>query len=342
MRIGSLMIVAALAVLTVLAGLTVANPRPASAVLVPEDLSGPLTPNDLATQLVGAGVTVSNVTYAGADVAAGRFTGGTGIIGFDAGVVLSSGDIADTVGPNSSDSAGVDNLQPGDANLTALAGAPTFDASVLEFDFVPSASTITFDYVFASEEYNEFVHDIYNDVFAFYVNGTNCATVGAAQPVSINTINNGNPFNTDPRENSALYRNNDVSDGGGSIDTQLDGLTVVLTCTATVNAGVTNHMKLAIADASDEIYDAVVFLEAGSLQVQTPSPSPSPPPGPTLAATASPTASPTPTAAAPAQLPGTGGPGSGTGGGWLLAIAAITLLAVITGVLALTRRPRRM
>src|SRR3972149_4519331 len=230
MRIGSLMIVAALAVLTVLAGLTVANPRPASAVLVPEDLSGPLTPNDLATQLGGAGVTVSNVTYAGADVAAGRFTGGTGIIGFDAGVVLSSGDIADTVGPNSSDSAGAGNLQP----------------------------------------------------------------------VSINTINNGNPFNTDPRENSALYRNNDVSDGGGSIDTQLDGLTVVLTCTATVNAGVTNHMKLAIADASDEIYDAVVFLEAGSLQVQTPSPSPSPPPGPTLAATASPTASPTPTAAAPA------------------------------------------
>lgn len=44
-------------------------------------------------------------------------------------------------------------------------------------------------------------------------------------------------------------------DGGGSIDTEKDGLTRVLTCTATVNSGATNHMKLAIADVSDGVVD---------------------------------------------------------------------------------------
>jgi hypothetical protein len=317
----------ALAALAVVAGLLAMSPHPARAALAPEDLSGPLTPDDLATQLVGEGVTVSNVTYTGADVAAGQFTGGTGIIGFESGIMLSSGDIADTVGPNSFDDTGVDNLQPGDADLTTLAGVQTFDAAVLEFDFVPTADAVTFNYVFASEEYNEFVHSEFNDVFAFFVNGTNCATVGAGQPVSINTINNGNPFDTDPRENPTLYINNDLDDGGGSLDTELDGLTVVLTCMAPVNAGATNHMKLAIADASDEVYDAVVFLETGSLQAQTPTPSPSPSPGPTAEPTAAPTASPTP--AAPAQLPGTGG----TSGGrdltaiWV-ALAALTIASL--------------
>ncbi len=50
-----------------------------------------------------------------------------------------------------------------------------------------------------------------------------------------------------------------------TIDSQMDGLTVVLTCTATVNAGQTNHMKLSIADANDDALDSAVFLQAGSL-----------------------------------------------------------------------------
>jgi len=102
----------------------------------------------------------------------------------------------------------------------------------------------------------------YNDVFAFFVNGTNCATVGG-DPVSINTINNGNPFGSGGTH-PELYRNNDLQDGSAPIDTEMDGLTTVLACQAPVNANQTNHIKLAIADASDEILDAVVFLEGGS------------------------------------------------------------------------------
>ena len=50
----------------------------------------------------------------------------------------------------------------------------------------------------------------------------------------------------------------------------MDGLTTVLTCSAPVNPGVTNHMKLAIADASDSRYDSNVFLRAGSFVGGTP------------------------------------------------------------------------
>lgn len=338
MSIKSLGLSTAIALLAVFAGLLAMSPQPASAALVPEDLSGPLTPADLATQLVGSGVSVSNVTYTGADVAAGRFTGGTGIVGFESGILLSSGNIADTVGPNSVDDSGAVNATPGDAQLTALAGADTFDASILEFEFTPTASTVTFDYVFASEEYNEFVHDVFNDVFAFYVNGTNCATVGTGQPVSVNTINNGNPYNTDPRENPTLFINNDLDDGGGTIDTELDGLTVVLTCTAAVNAGVANQMKLAIADASDAFYDAVVFLRAGSFQVQTPTPSPSPTPSPTPAATA--TASPSPTPVAPVQLPGTGA-GSGGRDLTVLLLVSVALASIAVATASVARAKRR-
>jgi hypothetical protein len=64
--------------------------------------------------------------------------------------------------------------------------------------------------------------------------------------------------------NPAFYINNDLSDGGGTLNTQADGLTVLLTCNATVTPGVTNHIKLAIADASDFILDSWVFLRANS------------------------------------------------------------------------------
>ena len=247
--------------------------------LVTQDLSGPLTPTDLANLLAGTGLSISNVSYTGAEVAAGTFTGGTGIVGFEQGIILSSGSVANVVGPNNDDSVSQSNNTPGDPDLnTIVAPRTTNDAAVLEFDFVPSTSTLTFSYVFASDEYNEFVNSNFNDVFAFFVNGTNCATVNG-QPVSINTINNGNPLGTNAT-NPQLYRNNDPSDGGGGIDTEMDGLTVVLVCSASVNAGATNHMKLAIADTSDRIYDTNVFLQAGSF-VGGPTPVPTTPGGPT-------------------------------------------------------------
>ncbi len=243
-------------------------------------LGGAVTPAALANSMVGEGVTVSNVTYTGDTKAAGSFSGGSSAIGLTSGVVLSSGVVQSeggecfgtkgVEGPNECDDNTAEFGTPGDATLDALIDeGETQDAAVLEFDFVPQFATVSFDYVFSSDEYNEFVNSEFNDVFGFFVNGTNCATVSTSEgtkPVSVNTINNGNPFGTAPSSNPSLYRNNSLDDPGpATLGTEMDGLTVVLKCTASVTPNQSNHMKLAIADVSDGAFDSAVFIGAASL-----------------------------------------------------------------------------
>ena len=257
----------------------VSNAGAQSSGLTTEDLTTGLTADDLAQRLVGSGVTFSNATYTGTNNAAGTFSGGTGILDGDMedGIILSSGSVANVDGPNLVDGVSTINGRPGDPQLDPLASFPTLDAAVFEFDFTPDKDKVFFNYIFTSDEYNEFVNTPYNDVFGFFVNGQNCALTPSTasspgQPVTINTINNGNPDpEGDPTAtNPGLYINNDLDDGGGSINTEMDGLTKTLTCEASVTPNQTNHMKLAIADASDPIYDSNVFLKSGSLSTTPP------------------------------------------------------------------------
>jgi len=255
----------------------------ADAGLVVTDLNHGVTPSDLVNLLVGNGVTISNVTYTGDLRAAGKFSGGATIVGFDSGIILGSGKVQTVTGdpacsggvegPNTcyepGGPSGYENSTdfglPGDADLTGLSGNPTFDATVLEFDFVPQFSSVQFKYTFSSEEYSDYSNTQYNDVFAFYINGVNGAIVpGTTDPVSINTINNGNDAGGDTTPHHPELFIDNVRPTV-TIDTQMDGLTVVLTCSGTVIPGQVNHMKLAIADASDGIFDTAVFIKAVSL-----------------------------------------------------------------------------
>lgn len=237
------------------------------------DQSTGLDARQVANNLVGEDVHVFNVSYRGAPESAGLFTGGDGVLAFGSGIALSSGVLQDLTGPNDSPGTGEALGHPGDADLSALASSAdvpreTHDAAVLEFDFVTSASGVRFDYVFGSEEYKEFVDSDYNDVFAFYVNGQNCATVGGA-PVSINTINGGDPDRGVPATNSEFYVDNDLRDDfTAPLDIELDGLTTALACNAAIVPGGTNHLKLAIADTTDEFLDAAVFIRQASFVVE--------------------------------------------------------------------------
>jgi hypothetical protein len=284
-----------------------------------------LTPAQFAQQVVGEGVTVdtASVSYTGHPFAGGTFTGGDGIIGFESGIILSSGNIAHIVGPN--EFAGLSGFMntDGDSDLDALAGFDTFDAAVLEFGFAvdPGTTSVAFNYVFGSEEYNEYVGTQFNDVFGFFVNGVNCAVVPDPDdtpnllPVSINTINNGQPGGqvplgpTDPVDpvNPHLYINNDphhvdstgeTVDEADLLDTEMDGLTVVLTCEADVDDASTNTMKLAIADTSDRTLDSWVLIEESSLSIvptATPTDTATPTPTDTAVPTETPTVTPVPT-----------------------------------------------
>lgn len=271
---------AILIVVSVLPALGAGTPDVQNNGLVVTDLTDPgLNAEEVVEGLLGPGINLmpGSVSVTGNAQAFGSFEGGDGIIGFDAGAILGSGRVVDVVGPNDVADETTIFLTPGDPDLDQVAGFPTFDAAILEFDVeVPEDKDIGFQYVFGSDEYNEYVGSPFNDVFAFWVNGDNCALTQDGDPVSINTINNGQP--TIPETNPQLYINNDpfyedktgnTVPAGQLLDTEADGLTVVLDCEAGLTHGV-NTFRLAIADTSDEILDSWVLIKDGSITLVDP------------------------------------------------------------------------
>jgi len=124
-----------------------------------------------------------------------------------------------------------------------------------------------FNYVFGSDEYNEYANSSVNDTFGFFLDGTNIALIpGTSTPVSINTVNGGNPLGTGA-VNPGYYNNNDPSDQG-SFPFEYDGFTTIFTAQAVGLTSGTHHIKLAIADGGDHIYDSGVFLQSNSFSDQ--------------------------------------------------------------------------
>lgn len=234
--------------------------------------SGVLNPQQLVQTLVGPGVTISNVSFTGVLTATGSFTDTTGNLGMSNGIVLTSGSPLRIPGPNNLDSAQVDNLQPGDPQLDTVYNTFTFDATILEFDFVPASDTFAFNYRFGSEEYNEFVNLGVSDIFAFFVSGPgingaeNVALIpGTTTPVTIDSVNNGftpvGTLSSGPCVNCQYY----IDNLNGTF-LQYDGYTTILTAGRKVSPCLTYHLKMVIADVGDGIYDSGIFLEAGSFK----------------------------------------------------------------------------
>jgi len=235
--------------------------------------------------LVGPELQVRNATLSAADSAAGKFTGGVDIIGFGGGIVLSTGTITGALGPNSEfGSEGKDHARAGDADLDQFVDPEdTFDACGLTFEFfTDQPRTITFDYVFASEEYSEFVGAGFDDVLAFFLNGNGaaqniarvtapCATVTGV-PTSVDNVNCGNQFEpTVPAVNCNCYRDNEWNFAAfpstpPTLDSEMDGFTKVFTASGTSVAG-WNTLKIAIADAGDGILDSNVYIRCQSFTV---------------------------------------------------------------------------
>jgi len=213
---------------------------------------------------ISGDVQVSNIQYTGYPQASGEFIGVTGV-GFNHGMILTSGLATIAIGPNNQPGAGNSNGAAGDADLALLAGVNSFNACVLSFDFVPKTEKIKFRYVFGSEEYPEYV-DQFNDMFGFFLSGPgisgpysnnaiNIALIpGTSTPVSINTVNieDNNQYFV---ANSPTIVNNII---------QYDGYTTPLYAEYTVVPCQTYRIKLAISDGGDPAFDSGVFLEANS------------------------------------------------------------------------------
>lgn len=220
--------------------------------------------------LTGPGVTVSNVTYTGDLQSIATFTSGLTptSINMDAGMILCTGNAQDVPGgagtfASTTTSGGSDPL------LAALITNPINDAAILEFDFIPLSDTVSFKYIFGSEEYPEFSLSSFNDVFGFFISGLNplgglyndvnvALIPGTANPVSIANINNGTG-GTGPCVNCNLYVNN-----SSSATIAYDAFTVPLYATFAVIPCLSYHIKMVIGDAQDASYDSGVFFEANS------------------------------------------------------------------------------
>ncbi len=185
------------------------------------------------------------------------------------GVVLSTGSLVDLPSTNTSPSYQTDFERSGDADLllAAQAGfgsnaASTQDAAVIEFDFNvtdPNKQYVTFDVVFASDEYPEFASD-FVDIGAIIIDGVNYAL-----------------FHGDPQRPLSVLQAN-IDDGyflnneADILDTrpapyaiEFDGLSYRLRISAQLSAVGTgsngaHHIKIGIADTNDGVWDSAMFV----------------------------------------------------------------------------------
>lgn len=250
------------------------------------DLSQGVTPANLVANFIDtstSNITYSNIKYTGVNSATGLFAGGIADgLGIEKGIILSTGRISNAIGPNKCYKTTTVHKQEGDANLDAL-GSFTRDAAVLEFDFVPEGDLLEFNYVFASEEYVEWVGSKFNDVFGFFLDGENIALIpNTTTPVAINSIHS-TPWGYEA--NPELFRDNNYPfpwdidayntkpcqpGTSTSFRTEFDGFTTVLRVSATVTPNQIHHLKLVIADRGDYSLDSAVFLQGKSSTSLTP------------------------------------------------------------------------
>jgi hypothetical protein len=221
--------------------------------------------------LLDNGVTISHARFNGSSGvidcnSIGIFgTGNTPTnLGIESGLILASGGISVVVGPNNDEGFSVPTTcgYYYDNDLASIASDEPYDVAVLEFDFVPWDNMLSFSFVFGSEEYMEYVGLGYNDVFGFFVEGANPAggyydhqnmalVPRTTEAVSIDNVN--------LYHNSAYYIDNT---GGSSI--QFDGFTTVIEVSFDVIPMSNYHIKMAICDVGDDMFDSGVFLEAHS------------------------------------------------------------------------------
>ena len=237
----------------------------------------------LSQLLAGSGVTISNVTKNCNTLASGTFNNSNSTLGLTQGVVLATGKVSSIAQPASS-FASTALTGTGDPQLSTLTAGTIYDPCILEFDVVPQGDTLQFKYVFASEEYPEFVCSQFNDVFGFFITGPNPAggsftnkniaiIPNSTLPVCINSVNDGitGTYNGTTWNSNGCISLSYTADYVNNISPVVspyivyNGMTIVLSAVSAVVPCQTYHLKIAIADVGDRFYDSGVFLQAYSV-----------------------------------------------------------------------------
>ncbi len=234
------------------------------------------SPEAILEQLFGHGVNISNIEMKGDPRAFGTFSADDPEFGLEEGLMLSTGNSGQATHPVA-DTISTDNFGL-NSNLLRQLVLPfqTHDAAILEFDLIPSCDSISIRYIFASEEYVEWVDSVFNDVFGFFISGPgiegdigfngskNIALIpGAKIPVTINNVNH--------LRNSELFVFNEQHNHAISSGFAYDGYTVPLEAKVAVTPCESYHIIIAIADVGDFFFDSAVFIESEGIRCTQPS-----------------------------------------------------------------------
>lgn len=242
---------------------------------VPLNVNTTITNDDIVNSVAtpATTVTVTNINCPSGAYGTFNFASDNNELGLGKGLLLTSGDVNLAVGPNDLTGASFDFSGTGDPDLDYLSeqfgnGTPSTDACIVELDVFVATDELSFEYIFGSEEYPEYVDSDFNDIFAFLISGPGIAgdpglsnnalniavLPGTNTPVQINSVNH--------LLNWQYYRNN-----YGSTTLQYNGLTSdslgikkSLTARSAVIPCNTYHLKLAVADRQDHVLDSGVFV----------------------------------------------------------------------------------
>ncbi|MFN9548194.1 MAG: choice-of-anchor L domain-containing protein [Cyanobacteriota bacterium] len=179
-------------------------------------------------------------------------------LGMGAGVLLTSGTTPGTSNTSTwygSDNSGSSGFANGDADIDAVVNTVfqtlSYDATTLAFGFHvndPTATSVSFDLVFGSDEYPEWV-DAFVDCGIVIIDGVNYAL-----------------FNNDPLHPLSVISSN-LSAGyfqdnaGNVLPIEYDGVSGRLRIVAPLKVGQTSHsIKIGIADTGDHILDSGLFI----------------------------------------------------------------------------------
>jgi len=246
----------------------------------------PFTPESLIKNyFIGEGVDIIDISYEGINEATGYFSSGTEDLGLEQGIVLSTGKVTRFSNPHTNESSTLtsdDEVE--NQELANIIGANLLkDVATYEITFIPTADSIQFNYVFASEEYPEYVCSQFNDVFGFFISGPNpvggeynaqniAIVPGTNLPVSINNVNSGMVGASGNQSdcagianlNFAQYYNENTSEY-----LIFDGILDPFSAAAKVIPCETYTIRFSIGDVVDFLKDSAVFLEGKSFSSNT-------------------------------------------------------------------------
>jgi len=230
----------------------------------------------------------------------GYFTNTNKGFPFENGIILSTGSAKTAEGPNNTEGVSggeMDDGWGGDTDIETILDTRfsdkmvTQNATYVQFDFIPKNKNVSFNYIFASEEWESGGFecpqstDNVQDGFAFLIKGPgilpdiefqgktnewkNIALIPETTvPVSIGTIYNYN-LCIPQAAYSQYYKSNSPIGGTAAEESaiQFSAQTTVLKVDMVVVPDKLYTLKLVIADRGDTQYDSAVFLEAGSFNL---------------------------------------------------------------------------